>query len=240
MRAWVYTIVRDEALMLTYFLRHYQSFCEKVIIYDDQSTDGTREIAHEAGVELRDCPWSGLDDIKAVALASTQYKEARGEADWVIWVDVDEFIYDRKLKQRLTEMMEIGITLPSVEGFSMVNFTPPTGDGQIYDEIKTGFPDSAYSKQCVFDPAIDISWTTGRHTALVTAAVTNANLPLKLLHYRYLGPDWHLARNARNFSRLNAENRSRQHGMETYPNYQGLHSPAWYAQQTEQAVICVP
>lgn len=226
--------------MVKYFARHYSTFCERMILYDDASTDGTREIAMRAGAEVRDCPWGGLDDIRAIDLASTQYREAEGEADWVIWVDCDEFIYHpRGIAQRLLELKADGVQLPRVDGYSMVAENPPSGPSQIYDEIRTGFPDEAYSKPCVFDPSIGITWTTGRHVARATVPLQETSDPLRLLHYRYLGRRWHLERNARNFGHLTELNKAMMHGMETYPGATGKHTPVWYAEQVKLAQNCV-
>lgn len=224
--------------MIRYFIKHYSTFCDRIIIYDDQSTDLTRDIVG-GFAELRECPWVGLDDIRSIELATTTYKEARGEADWVIWVDADEFIYHPDLPGMLAWLKDVGVTLPSVEGYSMISTSPPSGSGQIYDEIKTGFLDTSYAKHCVFDPQIDITWSAGKHQVAGGPFVTNSNDPLKLLHYRYLGPEWHLARNSRNYERVTPENKMRHHGMETYPGYEGHHSPAWYAEQISRAKVCV-
>ncbi|HET7638190.1 MAG TPA: glycosyltransferase family 2 protein [Ktedonobacteraceae bacterium] len=236
---WCYTIVRNEELLMPYFIRHYGSICSKIIVYDDDSTDCTREIVLSAGGIVRQCPWSGLDDIKSVAFATEQYKEARNEANWVIWVDADEFVYHPRLADRLEELTLEGVALPKVVGFSMVAENPPSGHGQIYDEIRMGFPDKSYSKPCVFDPSLEIVWTPGKHEAYTDGSVSNLHDPLKLLHYRYMGSNWHIDRNYRNYERLDPINIARKHGQETYPGYTGDHSPQWYEQHSQVLIDCL-
>ena len=44
MRIDVYTILRNERIILPYFLRHYGSFADCLVVYDDRSDDGSREL----------------------------------------------------------------------------------------------------------------------------------------------------------------------------------------------------
>jgi len=54
MRVHVYTICWNESRVIDYFLRHYEPIAERIVVYDEDSTDDTREIltAHR-NVELR-------------------------------------------------------------------------------------------------------------------------------------------------------------------------------------------
>ena len=42
MTIWLYCICRNEARLMPYLLRHYETFVDKLIFYNDQSDDGTR------------------------------------------------------------------------------------------------------------------------------------------------------------------------------------------------------
>jgi glycosyltransferase involved in cell wall biosynthesis len=241
MSIWVYTVVRNEALLIRYWLRHYQSFCSRVIVYDDASDDGTREMVQASGAELRDCPWSGLDDMLAAAFASQQYREARGQADWVIWVDGDEFIYHPAIESHLAHMQALGVTLPQVAGYSMFADQPPAGDGQIYGEVRNGIPDERYCKPVVLDPYIDMQWGPGKHEFAANGVRdAGTSVQLKLLHYRWFGENAYLQRNARNLSKLSQSNRDYGLGIEVFsPTYTGHHSFEWYRQMQRVAPVCV-
>jgi hypothetical protein len=243
MTAWAFCLAYNEATLIRYWVRHYREFCDKVIVYVDVNTDdGTETIAKQEGATMR--PYSdstGLDDIRYIDFAQEKYKEARGYADWVIWTDVDEILYHPHMHRRLAELKAHGVNVPVVNGYSMFANQPPVGQGQVYDEIRTGIPSPAYSKVCIFDPMLDIKWTTGKHDATFeqTAIRNVAGEPFKLLHYRWLGKEWHLARNARNYSRLSQENIERQHGRELYPGATGMYSESWYEQNVQLAVDCL-
>lgn len=236
MIVWVYTVVHNEALMMPYWMRHYATFCDRLIVYDDRSDDGTQKIAAVLGADLRAYPGSGFDDIEMVQFANNTYREAEGHADFVIWVDADEFLYDPNMRARLERFTAEGITLPLVQGYAMIGNAPPSGDGQIYDEIALGFAHDRYSKPCILRPNIDLRWDVGKHWAKVNGnAKTNSDDPLKLLHYRYLGKAYHEARNARNWSRISTRQRQFRLGYETAPDWQGDYSARWYEQQREIA-----
>jgi glycosyltransferase involved in cell wall biosynthesis len=240
MSAWVYCVMRNEATILPYWLRHYSMFCDRMIIYDDQSDDGTADMAVKLGAEVRSYPFYGMDDSLFVALANEQYKEARGQADWVIWVDADEFLYHPRIARRLKELTELGVTLPTVHGYNMTGDHPPTGPGQIYDEIQTGFPHDRYNKPIVVDPTLDIAWTVGKHSINVSGPfVSNRDDPFKLLHYRWLGRAYFLKRSAHHWARMSATNKANRFCYEMAPGWTGEWGPDWYEQQRQHAEVCV-
>ena len=47
-----YTITYNEELMLPHFIKHYKQFCDKIVVYDNMSTDRTKEIALDNGCEV--------------------------------------------------------------------------------------------------------------------------------------------------------------------------------------------
>jgi hypothetical protein len=228
LRIWVYTHCRNERLMMPYFLRHYCSFADRVTVFDDKSSDGTRDIvAAEPRAILRDWPGAlGLDDIEFCELFPQLYAEAAGNADWVMWVDADEFIYHPDIRAALGKVGGLyDIVRPS--GWSMISEKPPGTQGQIYDELKMGInADGAYDKPCVFVPRCAPNWTVGRHSLSVPSQ--ELSVPsIKLLHYRWLGVDYVRERNARNFARQS--DRAKQHklGWTCRPDWQGDHSHGW-------------
>lgn len=239
MTAWVYSVMRNERTILPWFLKHYRSFCDRIVIYDDQSDDGTQDIALKGGAEVRRYPYRGLDDTQFVQLANEQYKEARGYADWIIWVDADEFLYHPRMAERLAELHDLGITLPKTQGFNMVAEHPPTGDGQIYEEITTGFFHDRYSKPVILDPTLDIVWEVGKHAIHVTGGipVQNSNDPFKLLHYRFLGRAYFEQRSARNWEQISERNKAARFGYETQPGWTGEYSADWYVRQPVGVVV---
>jgi len=231
-KVWIYALCYNEAYMMPYFLRHYTSFAEKVIIYDAQSTDGTRGlVAANPRAELRDFTLcQGIDDNIFVRFVNEQYKEARGQADWVIWVDCDEFVYHPHLLEVLREYQSVGVNIVRAKGYLMVSDEPAKGEGQIYDEARLGLPDRMACKPVIFRPSLEqIEFSTGRHGCEVTEdAVWALTTTIKLLHYRYFGKQYLLDRNAKQFSRLSEANKTAYLGFQVWPDYNDEWGPKWY------------
>jgi hypothetical protein len=230
MNVWLYAIVRNEARLMPYFIRHYMTFVDKLIFYDDQSDDGTRElIAACPQAELRNWPGShGIVDDEFLNFANEQWKEAIGKGDWVAWVDGDEFLYHPTMRDLLEQYLKDGVELPQITGYTMVADHFPTTTGQIYDEIKTGFYDDAWSKPAIFRS--NMRWNMGRHSYNSNFAVLRPSPrpEIKLLHYRCLGMDYLKERHARNWARVPEHCRRQNLGTNCAPEYHDHHSVSWF------------
>lgn len=230
MTIWLYCICRNEAPIAPYFLRHYAPWVNRMIFYDDQSDDGTREIIKGYdNAELRD--WHGshcIEDNEFTAFHNEQWKEARGKADWVMALDADEFLYHPNILEVLERYLKEGVEVPQVEGYTMIARKFPNTSGQIYDQIKTGVRDGCWDKKAVF--RVHIHYTIGRH-GLDFAQFnpkSSATCELKLLHYRCLGMDYLRRRHARNWARVPQHCRDAQHGINTSPGWSEHHGVGWF------------
>jgi len=221
---------------MPYFLRHYAPWVTKFIFYDDLSDDGTREIIRSCHTaEIRDWPGSsGINDDQFLEFANEQWKEARGKADWVIWVDADEFLYHPAIKEVLLRYLHEDIDVPQIQGFTMVSKAFPTAPGQIYDEVRTGFPDGIWSKPAIFRK--HMHWTMGRHGPDYSLfnPKSSAHAEIKLLHYRALGVDYLRWRHARNWARVPERCRRLNLGTNTAPDAVGHHTVNWFIEQIEK------
>lgn len=229
MRIRVYAVMHNETTILPYWLRHYAPLADQLVIFDDHSTDLGMELARGYGAEVRPYPGAGLDDQEFVDFAAATYPEARGAADWCLWVDADEFIYHPDLRGQLARLAAAGVRLPRVTGYSMFANAFPTTAGQIYDEVHTGVRAPFYDKPVVFDPRLSLRWIPGKH-ALAEPVETprGGEAALKLLHFRHLGERHFSGRNARNYGRMTARNVAQSYGYQTYPQNEAAHG--WAAQ----------
>jgi glycosyltransferase involved in cell wall biosynthesis len=193
LRVHVYTMAWNEEQFLPYFLRHYASFAQRIVVLDNQSDDRTADIvrafpgailgAYDTGGAMR-------EDIR-VRLKNEMWKSSRGQADFVIVVDTDELVWHPRLSDVLQTYQEQGITLARCRGFEMIADQFPDTPGQIYDVVKRGCASTVYDKPCIFDPnAIDeMNFTLGGHGAKPRGGriVLPESWELYLLHFRMLG-----------------------------------------------------
>jgi glycosyltransferase involved in cell wall biosynthesis len=207
MRCEVHILAKNEEEILPYTLRHYATFCQKIVLHDAFSTDRTREIATSCGCEIRDWhdPDGKFDDRTAVAIKNTAWRGTT--ADWVICADADELIYfpSREPRIALAQYIERGIAVVKPHGFELVSKAWPTTTGQIYDEVKMGARDDKwYGKAILFTPHLvkDIHFGMGAHETTATLR-DGSHLPnparwstpaCYLLHCKHLGPIDRIAR----------------------------------------------
>jgi len=166
-------------LTLSYYLK-----LGKVFLYDNFSTDKTREIAESMGADVRLFGTAGvLDDGVYLDIKNHVWK--RSNADFVIVVDDDEILYHPDLMMKLEQAKAEGYTVIKPKGFSIYSNEMPK---ESWLEVMTGFVDEKYSKLCCFNPKkiTDIRYVYGCHEANPKGEVYLKN-DLALLHYHGVG-----------------------------------------------------
>ncbi len=220
----------NEAGFLPYFLRHYSSFADKIVVWDEHSTDGTREIIEACPkAELRGWPHRGLDDEKFMDAFNRAYLEFRGEYDWIIFADCDEILWHPDMRKLLSETKA---DMLQAVGYGMITESGiPKFDGQIYDRIKTGIRQPNYDKYLLHRTGVDIVHQHGRHTYGMDwpkcSGVKAAPADLKLLHYHYFGVEHTAARNRRNFARAADKRFAWNYSSETEKDPKQVGTVAW-------------
>ena len=137
MKLWVYTFCWNEEKIIPYFLRHYGEWlcAEKIVIFDNESTDNSLgEINRWGHLDIEVRPYSTADmhsELGAMKpLRDECWQEARGKADWVAIVDMDEFIFHNDIFGFLDRCESRGIGLVRTYGFEMVSREFPQGRRQ--------------------------------------------------------------------------------------------------------------
>lgn len=211
MKIHLYALCWNEEKMLPFFFNHYSPICDKIIILDNGSTDKSHEfIKSNPKAELRPYESNGQirDDIY-IELKNNVWKEDR-TADWIIVVDIDEFIVAKNMRHRLQELKDLGYTLIHPGGRDMISktFDFTQTDRQIYDILQNGI--SVPGKPCIFSPSElqDINYTAGAHTAAPIGNIkTYTGADVRWLHYKNIDVDYVLTRNKQFGARLSDFNR---------------------------------
>lgn len=234
MKIWVFAHARNEISLIGWFLRHYSAFADQIHIFDDHSDDGTAEIisTHPKCV-YHGIKMGGILEDELLNLARDQYPMARGKADFVMWPDIDEFIYHPDMRGCLEHHRAAGHQLVRTVGFNMMGRPLPADDGvsQLTDLYRTGVRAPIYSKAVVFSPEVPITWSRGKHHLIEPRMRRSPEdhgyepnpWRLKLLHYRYLTPEYTRERNRRQYERSIHKGAA----WSCSPSHTGEHSPDW-------------
>lgn len=193
MRIDLYAACWNEERMIPFFLRHYESLVDRIVIFDDGSTDrSVKLLTASRKVEMRRLPAGPSSLLMTMEEMNRCWKESRGRADWIIIADIDEHIYHRSLRDYLEHCARDGVTILDPIGYDMISADFPASNAVLAESIRRGIRCFLLDKKTVFDPnAIEeINYTVGRHVAQPTGRVTfPAEREVILLHYKHLGLD---------------------------------------------------
>jgi hypothetical protein len=241
MKVHVYTSMRNESYMAPFFLRHYERICDKIFVWDDESTDGTLELlkAHPK-VEILPLEIHGIDDAYNQKIRSETYRRlSRGIADWVMIVDCDEFHYG-SVEVFLRTLLKGNVRAVLSAGWQMISEDYPAAatTENLYDKIKDGIRDSMYNR-LIFNPAIDVTVGIGHHSYETEDVRVYNQSSIKLLHFKYMGEEYMRERNAKAYKRLVKNNLDHGWGAHSSPGWNGVYSEAWYREAMKSKVKCI-
>jgi len=192
----------NEEMMLPFLFRHYARWVDRFVIYDSDSTDGSVELLRRTPkVEIRKVPWVHPDSMVATlqALHNSCWKESRGAADWVIVADIDEFLYHPDFLGYLRRCRRRGVTCVPALGYDMVSDHFPGLDEALVNTVRRGVRSKMMCKLRLFDPNAveEANFGPGGHTAKPTGRIVYPKRDrMLLLHYKALGADYLIRRNA--------------------------------------------
>jgi len=202
MKIETFTVCYNEEKLLPYFLKHYLQY-GSVTIFDNQSTDRSRDIAREAGAIIFEFDSGNQfrEDI-LTHIRNSCWKESK--ADWVIVTDVDELLYHNNLVWALSKSMGT-VLLPRM--FNMYSESFPTTKGQIYEEVNMGV--EFRSKLCIFRPdsITEMNYDAGCHFARPEGNfILNVKTDIINLHFKNLSTEYAINRNKELCARQSEEN----------------------------------
>jgi hypothetical protein len=189
----LYAICWNEGVMMSFFLRHYERFVDRFVIFDDGSTDGTVEIlrAHPR-VELRRLKRRVRSSLVLSMLDVYQqaWKESRGKADWVIVTNIDEHLYHPSMLGYLADCRAQGVTAIPALGYNMISEAMPDASLRLSEAVTKGVINHHMSKLDIFNPDAvrEINYGAGRHQAWPRGRIVwPTRDEVMNLHYKYIG-----------------------------------------------------
>jgi hypothetical protein len=210
----LYAACWNEERIIPFFLRHYEPLVDRIVIYDDGSTDRSAELLHASPkVEVRPFTRDAESYLDAhIALYDRCWQESRGRADWVCLVDLDEFLFHPDWDHYLGAQKEAGVTIIKAVGYDMVSEEFPPAGAALATLLTCGQRSHHLDKTALFDPnAIEqINHSVGRHlVSPVGRIVPLAKEGMQLRHYKNLGLDHLLARTHALAGRLTSDDLAR-------------------------------
>jgi FkbM family methyltransferase len=231
----LYTLCWNDKRMLPHFFRHYSPLVDRFFIFDNGSTDGSVEtLAGDERVRLshfRTHSESFADT--ELQLSEEIWKNSRGSADWVLFVDMDEHLYHEDLPSYLRLCQERSVTAIKALGYEMVADTFPDTTQRLCDIVTHGVRYPDYDKLVLFDPSAitRTNFAHGRHFASPEGRVEwPALAEVLLLHFKKLGLEYEVFRSAELRTGLGSRD------IEMGAGYQYLLSPDEIAERFKQAV----
>lgn len=211
----------NEEAIIRHTLNHYASFCSKITLIDNYSTDNTIAVAREnfpeITVTLFDTQGEIRDDL-LTQMKNNCWKESK--ADYVIVCDTDEFLYADDLHGQLKKLEEHNVAMPVVIGYNMgsVDF-PGNFDISIYEQVQHGVRDRNFDKQIIFNPraVTEINYSPGCHFAnpvFKNSRLRDPVVEFKLLHYKYLSKEYLYNKHMLYSHRLSQFNKEFNYGAE--------------------------
>jgi hypothetical protein len=175
----LYFINWNDSFYLPFIKKHYGKFCQRIVMYDNYSTDNSREIAESFGMEVRLFGEPDvLNDQYYLDIKNNCWKESRGKVDYVIVCDADEFL--------IGDFQSFTDTCPKVWGYNMISDNLPEKN---ISEITTGVPDDVFNKQIIFNPnkIYEINYVYGCHQNNKIGQISSEKDEANLLHMRMIG-----------------------------------------------------
>ena len=193
MKIFAYILTYNEEAILPFTLDYYSSICDKIIVYDNESTDSSDEIfKHYKKVSVVKWKSDSINELNYLQIKNSVYKNAISHnVDFVIVCDCDEFLYHPNLIDKLKEFKNQGIDMPLIKGYEMISAEFPTYDKKpIMETIKNGCENDFLNKNIVFNPMKEVQFGIGCHTNISLDSVKSPKAELMLLHYKFLSVEY--------------------------------------------------
>ena len=190
MKICLITLCRNEKTLVPYFLNHYGDWVDEIIVFDNESTDGTpEELKQHPKVKI--ISYSTNKFFKEEMLTSIRNDAFRLmglSADWFIIVDFDEFVYHPDMRKYLEGCESKGITIPKTIGFDMYHQDCPLFDGKtpLREIVKKGVRNISHDKLSIVHRSVTkMNYNYGSHIANPEGVVTySPSIDITILHFR--------------------------------------------------------
>jgi glycosyltransferase involved in cell wall biosynthesis len=199
MKIEAFLLAWNEIAIMDFVIKHYQEFCDHIVIMDNFSTDGSPELALKMGCEVRQFGTSFFDDEENRKCKNTCWLNSK--ADWCFVADFDELPIFKEdeltvgtpgnIPSYLDFYEERGATIFKTRGWQIMSDEVPK---ESFIEVTNGFEFSNYAKSICFSPKhiTAINYNPGAHLCNPEGNIhfykhDYWEPELYVLHYKHIG-----------------------------------------------------
>lgn len=203
MKVTIFILCYNESKIIRQTIQHYKYMIPSatIVIYDNESTDNSVEIAHSLGCQVNKWNTGGkLNEFHLSALKNSGWRTV--QEGWVIICDMDEWLCVTQAD--LLREYEKGTTVLKVKGYNMI------GDSRVDDlsdinlfELQHGVFYPMESKNICFlkDKIESMNYSHGSHSCNPRGIVKYSDREYILKHMDVLGLQYKLWKNKIRYDR---------------------------------------
>ena len=202
----VYAMCYNESVMLPIFVAHYRERFPKcrIVIWDNNSTDGSQELARSLGCEVRPYESGGeLRDSRHSEIKDTSWKTS--PTAWSCVVDMDELC--DITEAQLLEEDRARTSHIKFQGYDMISQSEDP-DHTEATPLTWGKRNTHYDKTTFInrERIKEINWVPGCHNCFPTGTLRLQKGRYRMYHNKYIGLNWLLEKHRYSRERLSEEN----------------------------------
>lgn len=222
-----YVLCWNEMPILPFMIDYWKQIARKVIVYDNNSTDGSLEyLSTFDWIEVRPYPIdtnNTLNDDIHCKIKNECWKEQKNNnVDFVIVSDLDEIIWANDLYSmfKIIKDNNYGIIKPEAYDFVSLTFPIHQSDLLLHEQIQNCYRFSFWDKCILFNPNLvqEINYGPGCHKCkpvLINKDIKGALVKnLYLFHFKYLSPEYLVIKRLASKGRLSEINKKNNWGFE--------------------------
>ena len=218
---WIYTLCYNEIRILPFVIDYWETYADRVIVYDNGSNDGSVEYLKSfEWIEVRKYESNdSINDIIMRNMKNDMWKESIGKADIVQVGDVDEVIWADNIIKELNDFKNSNNAVWDSKCYQLTTETFPIHQkGVLINHLKDcKFTyDGVMSKNILFKPNLidNMNYECGCHSSNPIGKNTSLyiNDNIKMFHIKWLDKDYVISKYHESAKRLSEINKRHRYG----------------------------
>jgi len=187
----IHLLCHNEATLLPHTLAHYRRYIPgaRIIVHDNESTDGSPELAAELGAEVRPFTSEGImNEFLLTNMRNQVWQRPNPPTTWIIMADADEWLCVSA--EDLAAETHQGTTLLDIAGYNVVGQSQAADLSDIdLQDLRFGVPWPQECKNICFriPDVVAMNYTYGAHQCQPEGYVVKSTRTYTLRHMCWMG-----------------------------------------------------